>query len=678
MFAWAKTQKPQILYAVPQDDQPRKLGETPVFRNPKSDGIDLSVYTNKFKTLHDVYRNRFVNDPESRCFGRREMTPEGKLSTAIQWYSNGWVLGEAEAFGSGLLNLGLCPPITEWHDMTLKFVGIFAKNSLEYMLADIGCSLYGITSVPIYDTLGEEATLFAFNQTHMTSCIVSANHVEKILQHKQDKGYFEDLKTLIVIDWENLAANLESKYKADIKLISFRDVKTAGRANISKWADVKPSDIYTFSYTSGTTGEPKGAMLTHSNMTSIIVAALDILCLKKTDSYIDYLPLAHVMERIGINVMHAENIPIFIFSGDVQKLKEDLAISKPTIFFSVPRLYNRFYDVIQKGIQEKKGMLRKLIDHATKVKIENLRTQAKYTHSIYDRIVFKKMRAALGGNVRAMITGSAPMTQEVQEFMKICFSSPMFEAYGQTEGTGLEFATVAEDPLSGHVGGPSVVCEFKLVDVPEMRYTSEDKDEEGNPQPRGEIWVRGPLVIPGYYKADEKNKETFTPDGWLMSGDIGMLVGKERRLKIVDRKKNIFKLAQGEYIAPEKLENIYKLAHTEVAGIFVYGDSLKSYLIAVINIEKSGLKKLASDLGVPEDTPENLAKSPLLKQKVIELLNKTAVQNKLNPLERIKFLHIETQLFADLDLLTAAFKLKRFEAKDHYKAVLDEMYSQAD
>lgn len=668
----------EITYAVPQSNQSQKKGETPVFRHPRSDGIDLSIYRDKYSTLLDIYKRRFVDHPEDKGFGCRELDETGHLSNWIHWYSNGWVIAEAEAFGSGLLALNLAPTINEWNSYSLKFVGIYAKNSMEYLISDIACAIYGITTVPIYDTLGEEATLFAFNQTKMTSCIVTANHVEKILTNKRDHGHYEHLNTLIIIDPENLKHDVIAKIKTNIQLITYKDVKTKGRSNIEPWANVKPSDIYAFSYTSGTTGEPKGAMLSHSNICSVIVAVEDVLKMNSSDSYVDYLPMAHVMERIAVNAMHSANVPIFVFSGDIQKLKDDLAVAKPTIFISVPRLYNRFYDLIQRGILERKGLARKLIDKAIQTKLNNLAARTQYSHSIYDRLVFKKMKQALGGQVRLMVTGSAPLSKEVQDFLKIAFSSPMYEVYGQTEGTGLEFATRVEDPMGGHVGGPVITYEYKLVDVPEMKYTANDKDENGNPQPRGEIWVRGPSVIPGYYKADEKNKETFTPDGWLMSGDVGMIFGKEKRLKIIDRKKNIFKLAQGEYIAPEKLENIYKLAHNEIASIFVYGDSLKSFLIGVVNIEKPGVLRMAKEFGLPEDSAEAIANNPAFKKKLIELFNSMAAQQKLNPLEKLKDLHVETELFANLDLLTAAFKLKRFEAKDYYKNILDSLYAKYD
>lgn len=153
------------------------------------------------------------------------------------------------------------------------------------------------------------------------------------------------------------------------------------------------------------------------------------------------------------------------------------------------------------------------------------------------------MKKALGGKVRLIITGSAPISPKVLENLKAMFSCPIIEGYGQTEGTAMEFTTMAQDGSCGHIGGPLPHNEFKLVDVPELDYQSTDKDEQGNSKPRGEIWIRGTNVIPGYYKLDEKNKETFTEDGWMQSGDIGELILPEGKLRIIDRKKNIFKLS---------------------------------------------------------------------------------------------------------------------------------------
>jgi len=231
-----------------------------------------------------------------------------------------------------------------------------------------------------------------------------------------------------------------------------------------------------------------------------------------------------------------------------------------------------------------------------------------------------------------------------------------------------------EDPLSGHVGGPLPQNEFKLVDVEEMKYTSNDVDEQGRPRPRGEIWVRGQNVIPGYFLNPEENVSAFTEDGWLKSGDIGQITPDGHRLQIIDRKKNIFKLSQGEYIAPEKLEGAYKVAHPLITDVFVYGDSLKSVLVGVVNIEPKSLKVLAKEFNIEGDE-NTLPNDENFKNAIIKLFNNEATKRNYNRLEQLKKIIIETKLFADLNLLTTTFKKRRADFKIYYQANLDQMYS---
>ena len=609
------TNAKEIVYAVSTDNVDKMANETHVYRHPHTIGKDLWALGN-VATLQDVYKDRFITEPDETAIGRREMNAQGQLANTITWYTNNYVLEESQAIGSGLLGYGLVNPITEWRNMTFMFVGVYAKNSLEYILFDIGCSIYGLTLVPIYDTLGEEATIFAFSQTKMSTCAISAVHVEKMLTQQRNHNLFPYLKHLVVFDPENLPHSLKGvSENSGIKIWTLDQVKTLGRQNIRPWASITPDSIYAFSYTSGTTGEPKGAMISHRNLVGVFPGASDRLKGTKNDRYVNYLPMAHVMERVAFNYFLYAKVKILVYSGDILKLKEDLAVFKPTIFFSVPRLFNRFYEVIQAGIKEKSGLAQKLVRRAIATKIENLDKDCSYTHSIYDKLVFKKMKDALGGEVTNMLTGSAPINEETLKFLKIAFSAPLIEGYGQTEGAALEFTTLENDPKGGHVGGPAMHNEFKLVDVPEMNYRSTDVDENGNDQPRGEVWVRGPNIIAGYYKMDDKNLETFTPDGWMLSGDVAMLLGNEKRLKIVDRKKNIFKLSQGEYIAPEKLENIYKLTHPLISTIFVYGDSFKSCVVAIVNVEEANVQKLAKELNIADNTPANIASSPEFKKK---------------------------------------------------------------
>ena len=667
--------KKTFTYAVPVSENPESSGETVIYRNADSIGIDLYKKYGGHD-LQQLISPRFENNPNAQGFVRRRLNPATKAVTEeLEYFTNDAIRQKYEALGSGLLEMNLVPKISEWHNMSFNFIGVYSKNNLEYIILDLSCIFYGFTIVPIYDTLGEEATLFAFNQTRMSTCFLTANHVPNILKLKSEKKSFEYLRYLIVMDSINYTSDLASKAEAaGIKLLTIDEVYEVGSKNKKPYTKVSTDTIYAFSYTSGTTGEPKGAMISHGNMASTIAAANKVMQPRPNEGYLSYLPLAHIMERVIIAFCLTFNVRICIYNGDVLRLKEDLALYKPEIFASVPRLFNKFYDVIKSQFDAKTGLVKTLINRATASKLNYLHSGTCYTHSIYDRLVFNKVKAVLGGNVRVAVTGSAPIAPEVIDFLKIAFCCPILEAYGQTEGTALEFNTNEFDSETGHVGGPAVSTEFKLVDIPEMNYTSKDVDAQGLQNPRGEIWVRGPGVIPGYYKADDKNAETFTPDGWLKSGDVGMLVYPQMRLKIIDRKKNIFKLAQGEYIAPEKLENIYKLAHPSIAGVYVYGDSLKSCLIGIINVEKTALEKFAEELAVTAEPGTPLEKNQKIKDKYIELMNELAKQKKLNPLERLKDILIETKTFQELGLLTEAMKIKRIDIRQYYQSDLDLLY----
>jgi long-chain acyl-CoA synthetase len=225
-----------------------------------------------------------------------------------------------------------------------------------------------------------------------------------------------------------------------------------------------------------------------------------------------------------------------------------------------------------------------LANRGVRLKLKALKNSGSFNDCFYDALIFKKTKAVLGGKVRMILTGSAPVSSEVVNFLKIAFCCPILEGYGQTEGCGAEFVQEVWDTSSGNVGGILPINEFKLIDVPEMNYTSKDVDENGFLASRGEILVRGLGVIPGYYKNPSKTAEAIDSDGWLHSGDIGCIIPGSNCLKIVDRVKNIFKLSQGEYVAPDRLEQIFKTA-MGVADIYVYGDSYKSHLVAVVNID---------------------------------------------------------------------------------------------
>jgi len=338
------------------------------------------------------------------------------------------------------------------------------------------------------------------------------------------------------------------------------------------------------------------------------------------------------------------------------------------MFVTVPRLFNKFHDLIKLGMAAAKGIKGSIAARAVKVKTEALRSSGQYSDWLYDKLVFNKIKMILGGNVKIMVTGSAPISSEVLDFLKICFCCPILEGYGQTEGCGAEFVQNYDDHSSGNVGGVLKTIEFKLVDVPEMKYTSEDTNEEGKPTPRGEIWVRGAGVISGYFKNQEKTDETITNDGFLKSGDIGMIMPETRALKIVDRVKNIFKLNCGEYVAPDRLEQIYKTA-MGVDDVFVYGESVKNSLIAIVVPNIAGLKAYGCNPGLEsfdKDTPIADINNKEIITSVMKSLNEVADLAKLKGFEKIGKVHCVNVQFADNDLCTSTFKLKRNVAKEFF------------
>jgi len=200
------------------------------------------------------------------------------------------------------------------------------------------------------------------------------------------------------------------------------------------------------------------------------------------------------------------------------------------------------------------GCKKWLLDRALDSKLSALAATGATTHVCYDKLIFNKTAALLGGKVKVMITASAPIDKKVLDFLKICFLVPIKEGYGLSETTTGGSVTSEDDPVTGHVGGPTECLKLRLKDIPEMEYFSTDK-----PFPRGEICMKGPCVFSGYFKRPDKTAEAFDDDGWFRSGDVGVAF-PNGSIKIIDRSKNIFKLSQGEYIAPEKLENIYVMS----------------------------------------------------------------------------------------------------------------------
>ena len=650
----------KFIYSVPITQHDPNKGETAVYRNPDSvDGLSAKLGRwPEVQTLQDLYLRTFKENSNNKCLGTRTKLEDGTFGPYVfkPYYE---VKAICDKVGSAIMNKDLAP--MEHDDLSgedFRFVGIFAKNREEWVEVDIACVFQGITTIPIYDTLGREAMKFVFEQTNLQTVFCSGENIKKLLDGKKS-GELPSLKSIISFDpiTEDQVKGAEA---LSMTLVDWKTFIGFGDKLVD-YAKVTSESVFTFCYTSGTTSLPKAAMLAHRNSMAMIASAddsdfLGIKVINNTDSYCSYLPLAHVFERNMIPLVLSRGASIGFFSGDVQKIKDDLQILKPTLFISVPRLFSKFFDVIKAKMAKTTGLAGKIAKKAVDAKLSNLKKKNEYKHTIYDSVVFKEPKKALGGKVKICVSGSAPISAEVADFLKVCFSCPVLEGYGSTETCSGIFCQHPNDAIAGHVGGPLGSCEFKLVDIPEMNYKSTDKDEQGVAGPRGEICVRGPFLFRGYYKDEEKTKESIDNDGWLHTGDIGKIL-PNGALKIIDRKKNIFKLAQGEYVAPEKVENIY-LTSKYVSEVFLHGDSFKTACVGMIVPDKKPLMSLAEECKV-EGTFEELCKNKTIVDKVLADITKIGKSQGLFGFEQAKKLYLEPVSFVLQDLATPTLKLKR-------------------
>ncbi|CDW76486.1 long-chain-fatty-acid--ligase 5 [Stylonychia lemnae] len=620
-------------------------------------------------TLLEAFKRSAKRAPDTNYLGTRDEKAEGR---PYKWRTWSEIDEITTSYALAVKDLGMVPEIHE-ENQTWKFMGIYAKNREEWAITNISNFKNSVVTVAFYDTLGPQAVEFVLRQTTLTSVSSAGQYVAGLIKLKKD-GKANSLQNIVSFD-EVSQDIINQGEQVGIKVHKFWDVVEHGRNAKNRLSEdqlekPKPESVYMFSYTSGTTGDPKAVVSRHSNYLSAATAASEGVKEFNQDAiFISYLPLAHSLEQALFSVALIQTCRIGYYSGDPLKLLDDMQTLKPTLFPSVPRLYSKIYDRIMAGVKEKSAAQQWIFNRAVQSKLHYLQQDGSLTHKFYDTVVFKKLRDLLGGNVNLMVTGSAPIAAEVLNTLKVIFCAPIREGYGQTETSAPATLTHPYDPVSGHVGGPIPSVKIRLRDIPEMEYLSTDQ-----PFPRGEVCFKGPSIFTGYFKADDKTSEAFDADGWLRSGDVGLLY-PNGSIKIIDRAKNIFKLSQGEYIAPEKLENVY-IQSPFIAQIFVYGDSLQAYLVAIIVVEPSTLKKWAAENSLDTENLKQHLTNDALTKAILADMNKLAVENKFNSLEKIKFIHLTLeQMTQENDLLTPTMKIKRNIAKKVYDKEITELYS---
>ncbi|KAJ1882730.1 medium-chain fatty acid-CoA ligase faa2 [Coemansia sp. RSA 1722] len=668
-------------YLVPGSAEP---GYSAIMRNRECKDNMFPDPASNVTTLYELFQHRINSHPDGQFAGSRKFDAVTKKFGSYEWISSTKAAELVDQFGSGLdlvyQKHAIDAPSTAQGTNKQHALGLYSINRVEWLLAEFAGFRSNKFSVALYDTLGAESVEFIVEHAGIAVLVCSIDKVPRLLQLK-DK--LPTLRAIISMDsfaehGKNPAALpftvnsirvlQEWAGSKDVALLDIDQVMQMGINNPTKPRLPKPSDLCTICYTSGTTGQPKGAMATHESY--VFSSKSGSLAVPMSNPvYLSFLPLAHCYERNNIYVGLFSGGCVGFYSGNVLTIAEDAQALRPTTMSGVPRLYNRIYDRIAAATIYAPGLSGVIARTAIRQKLERLDSGLGFTHPFWDRVVCNKIRQFFGGNLKLMVSGSAPIDAKVLNFMRVALAVTFLEGYASTECNAAATVCLMDENKAGHVGVPYPAIEVRLRDVPEMNYLATDQ-----PCPRGEVLIRGKSVFIGYYNDQEKTKAAFDGD-WLITGDIGQF-NPDGNLKIIDRRKNILKLAQGEYVAVEFLETVYSRCPL-IQNVFVHGDSLQSSLVGVVVPDPDTFLPWARKIsGNNTESLENLCRDPQITGALLVELRLLGRESKLQGFEILREIYCDPIPF-DVEtncLLTSTFKLKRDVAKQYYADEIKAMY----
>lgn len=525
-------------------------------------------------------------------------------------------------------------------------IAMISNNRPEWNITDIGIMMAGAINVPIYPTISPQAYEFIFNDAEVRICFVSDKDL--LAKVNEIKGNVSSLTHIVTFE------KIEGVEHIDDFLKRGKDIKDEEVE--ARKGKIKAEDLATLIYTSGTTGNPKGVMLSHDNIVSNVYASRKRLPVDEYSKAVSFLPLCHIYERMVLYLFMYTGVSIY-YAESMDTIGDNIREVQPHVFTAVPRLLEKVFDKIMAKGTELTGIKKKLFFWAVDIAEEWEPYGANgafynMKHAIADKLIFSKWREALGGNVKAVASGSAALQPRLARIFNAA-GVPVLEGYGLTETSPVAAVNSFDNRgfMIGTVG--------RVIDKVEIKIAED-----------GEILIKGPNVMMGYYKRPDLTAEVMDADGWFHSGDIGTFIDGQY-LKITDRKKEIFKTSGGKYIAPQPMENKFKSSRF-IDQIMVIGENQK-HPAALIVPEFEFCKEWSKKKGLKLETNEQIASSGDVQNRIWEEISE--MNKEYGGYEQVKKIELcSTPWAIDTEELTPSLKLKRKVIMKKFNHLVEKIY----
>ncbi|CDW57480.1 long chain fatty acid coenzyme A ligase 4 [Trichuris trichiura] len=641
--------------------------------------VGVDTIDKAFDRSVKVYRNKPCLGTREVLSVEREPQPDGRTFEKLnlgdyKWQSYDTVDRRVRHIGAGLLHVG--------HGVNRRLI-IFAETQANWLIAALACFKYKFPVVTIYATLGEGSIANAINETESETIITTHDLIPKV---KEISSECKHLKRIVYfLPRYSLTRPLTAaEIVEDCEMYDLDEIEYLGEEHYQPPPEQpNPDDIAMIMFTSGTTGAPKGVLLSHKNLLAASMSQYEILVDRHfsptdgDDVYVGYLPLAHVLEvdaelcclSTGIRIGYSSPLTLTDQASKIkQNARGDCAVLNPTVIAVVPAIMDRIYKAVKTRIERSSELSRALFEFVYEEKRRRL--EEGYSTPFLNRLIFRNIRNVLGERLRLVLCGGAPLSPDTQRFMTICFCCPVSQGYGLTETSGGGTLSGSDDLSTGRVGPPLSCNDIMLRDWEEGDYTVSSK-----PYPQGEILISGANVSSGYLNNPEKTAEDFVKIGdriWFCTGDIGEF-HPDGALKIIDRKKDLVKLQHGEYVSLSKIETAI-LTCPLVEFVCVICSSYHSFVVALVVPNKKNLVHFASSKVIRRFN-QNAFSERALRSTCFNQHFGVIVAEKLAKFEIPKKIHLcKENWSSESGMLTEALKLKRKEIYAAYKDVISGLY----